>query len=176
MQTAYSLGKICFALPGRADMETFTGSHDLIKAGKAKLMTSVEDLFPYINAKRALPSQELPLLIGLGTDEQNILQLFTNQEVNIEYLTQKSGLAVAKVSALLIGLILKKRVRELPGKNYKRILNGQGPNHRRIARQNQNSKKIFGPGYSLNPRSAISAIFRKKSLASMSRTTSSPNT
>jgi DNA processing protein len=122
-ERAFSQRRPVFALPGRVDQETFKGNHSLIKQGKAQLIEDVEDVLKYFS-DGSLPlifkSSYQPAVI-LEKEEEDLLQLLPVQEVSIEEISTQIQWPIAKLSGLLMSLVLKKVVKEYPGKIYKKI-------------------------------------------------------
>ena len=124
---ATDYGRQIFAVPGRIDSPNSKGCHDLIKNG-AKLCESAEDildefeyLFPASN-KPATPAEtgELPGL-DLNDEEARVLDLLGKGELTVDEVIRGSGLAASKTNVVLLGLQMKKLVRQLPGRVYERI-------------------------------------------------------
>lgn len=121
-ERALSQGRPLFALPGRADQETFKGNHALIKEKKAELIEDVHDIL------RRFDDSSLPLIFNptplppchLEKEEEELLRLLPSQEITIEELTTKTPWPIAKLNGLLMSLVLKKRIKEYPGKVYKK--------------------------------------------------------
>jgi DNA processing protein len=124
MDLAFSQKKDCFTLPGRADMESFRGNHYLIKTHKAKLVENAhemlsilqKDCFPHADIKK----EEQCSLFDLDPEEQKLMKSFPAHEVCLEELSLLSKFPVAKLSSLLMGLVLKQKIREFPGKFYQK--------------------------------------------------------
>ena len=104
---AATLHRPIFALPGRADWPTFAGNHEWIKEGKAKLATSIDDLMEGISLKTV-------------QDSDPFLSLFGETERDLETLLDLTGLPLPKLNAHLMRLVLQGKIRELPGKLYKK--------------------------------------------------------
>jgi DNA processing protein len=120
-------GRQLFAVPGRIDSPQSKGCHDLIKKG-AKLCEGAEDilsefeyLFPPTN-RPPVDSQPgtLPAL-SLSEGEQRVLEALTVDETSVEEVIQRSGLPASAVSVALLGLEMKRLVRQLPGKVFVRL-------------------------------------------------------
>jgi DNA processing protein len=118
-------GRQVFAVPGRIDSPRSKGCHDLIKKG-AKLCESAEDiltefeyLFPASNRPKSQDQGELPAF-ALTENEQKIYDLIDNESKSIDDIVRGSGLAVSTVSATLLGLEMKRIIRQLPGKMFVR--------------------------------------------------------
>ncbi len=120
---AVDYGRQLFAVPGRIDSPRSKGCHDLIKKG-AKLCEGVDDIFgefEYLFPVRARPDEQG----GLGTlhlveDEQRILAVLDTTELHMDEIIRNSGLSSSVVSVALLGLEMKRLVRQLPGKFFVR--------------------------------------------------------
>jgi len=110
---ALEQGREVFAIPGSIHSPQSKGCHSLIKQG-AKLVESAQDILEELGfasgAVKIGGSAEHPLLTQLGFDA-----------VDIETLTQRSGLTIAEISAMLLQLELDGAVATLPGGLYQRI-------------------------------------------------------
>lgn len=117
-------GRQIFAVPGRIDSPQSKGCHDLIKKG-AKLCEGAEDilcefeyLFPADNRPAATaPSPVLPALT-LSDNEQRVWAQIGLEEQPIDDLIRRAGLPSSAVSVALLGLEMKRLVRQLPGKRF----------------------------------------------------------
>lgn len=123
MDRAFVQGRKLFAIPGRADWEQFKGNHALIKNGQAYLVENARDVvehFEKLNLftekKRSLPAKPL-----LDKDENDLFSTFPLGEFGIDQLQQMTKLPISKLSVLLMSLVLKKAIKEYPGKIYKKI-------------------------------------------------------
>ncbi len=107
---ALSLKRPLFAVPGRVDWPSFLGSHLLIKEGKAKIATALEDLVAGVSKKLSFSSKDEPLLA-----------LFGETEKDVETLLALSGLPLPHLNAELMRLLLQGKIAEFPGRLYKRL-------------------------------------------------------
>jgi DNA processing protein len=123
---ATEYGRQVFAVPGRIDSPRSKGCHELIKKG-AKLCESAEDilgefeyLFPATNRPPA-PNETgtLPAL-ELSEQEQRVFACLGKEELSIDEVIRKSGLPASAVAVTLLGLEMKRIVRQLPGRCYLR--------------------------------------------------------
>jgi len=110
---ALEQGRDVFAIPGSIHSPQSKGCHSLIKQG-AKLVESAQDILEELGYHHqpiaADPSTEHPLFDHLGFDP-----------VDTETLSQRSGLTVAELSAILLRLELEGAIAPLPGGRYQRI-------------------------------------------------------
>jgi DNA processing protein len=118
-------GRQVFAVPGRIDSPRSKGCHELIKNGGAKLCESAEDilcefeyLFPSSNRPEVLrDAPDLPAF-ALSPNETALYALIDKEEMSIDDLIRRSGLAPSAVSVTLLGLEMKRLIRQLPGKMF----------------------------------------------------------
>ena len=114
-------GRTIFAVPGRIDSAFSGGSHQLIKTG-AKLVEDVDDIlqeFEFLIPKKK-QEVELDLMmrpeVQLSAEEQAIVKALAPGEQDVDTLARLVELPAAKISALLIGLEMKRVIRMLPGR------------------------------------------------------------
>lgn len=119
---ALEQGRQVFAVPGRIDQPQAGGCHQLIKDG-ARLVESVEDVLAEFEF--LLPRAEMPVPAApqgnLSEEEKKILETLGRDELQVDVLTRKCGLPSPVVSATLLKLEMKRRVRQMPGKVFTRI-------------------------------------------------------
>jgi DNA processing protein len=117
-------GRQVFAVPGRIDSPRSKGCHELIKKG-AKLCESAEDIlteFEYLFPNSNRPKQgqdELPAF-ALTENEQKVYDLIDKESKHIDDVIRQSGMAASTVSVTLLGLEMKRIIRQLPGKMFVR--------------------------------------------------------
>jgi DNA processing protein len=124
---ATEYGRQVFAVPGRIDSPRSKGCHELIKKG-AKLCESAEDilsefeyLFPPTNRPPAPNETGVLPAIALSETEQKLYGLLkTEDEMSIDDLIRSSGFPPSTVSVALLGLEMKRLVKQLPGKMFLR--------------------------------------------------------
>ena len=122
-ERAVSQGRPAFALPGRSDQETHRGNHQLIKEGKAKLIENGRDILQFFDAcplPQAFASFEKPHT-ALEKDEAELLKKMPIQEASVEELAMHVQWPIGKLNGLLMSLVLKKMIKEYPGKIYKKV-------------------------------------------------------
>ena len=123
---AVEYGRQVFAVPGRIDSPRSKGCHELIKKG-AKLCEGAEDvlsefeyLFPASN--RPPGASETGVLPGitLSENEQKIYDALSKEPASTDEVIRHSGLPSSTVSVALLGLEMKRLIKQLPGKLFVR--------------------------------------------------------
>lgn len=120
MEQARSLQRKTFAIPGRIDSANFEGNHNLIKNHLAQLVSHPQEIADFLQLEYK-DSVNIQAGVPLSQEERGFLDLFPGQEVCIDDIIRKSPFPIQKVNTLLISLTLKKRLRQYPGKVYKRV-------------------------------------------------------
>lgn len=122
MQRAKEQGRKLYALPGRVDSDSFKGNHYLIKNGDAELIEDARDILNSFNGLFTYQGAPAPKpMAPLEKEEEHLLSLLPNEELSIGEIIKISNLPIFKLNILLMSLVLKKVVREHPGKIYKRV-------------------------------------------------------
>ena len=129
---AMEFGREVFGVPGNVTQDVSFAPNQLIKQG-AKLVTNAEDVIEELSTPvRAALVQAEPveaeqrnLLVneGLTDTEKKLYALLTAEEAQpIDYLVETSGLNSSEVLATLFTLEMKGVVRQLPGKQFTKVL------------------------------------------------------
>jgi DNA processing protein len=129
---AMEFGREVFGVPGNATQQVSFAPNQLIKQG-AKLVTCAEDVIEELPTpvRAALVQAEQPeaeqrnLLAGnsLNGSEKKLYELLTAEEpVHIDDIVERSGLNSSDVLATLFNLEIKGIVRQLPGKQFCKVL------------------------------------------------------
>lgn len=123
---ATEYGRQVFAVPGRIDSPRSKGCHDLIKKG-AKLCEDAEDilsefeyLFPASNRPPSPGETGVLPALELGGNEQKVYDALNDEESSIDEVIRRSGLPSSAVSVALLGLEMKRVIKQLPGKLFVR--------------------------------------------------------
>ncbi len=117
---ARDFGRALYALPGRVDTPAFVGNHALIRNGEARLVARPADIledFGELDLREGRDAPEAPAEpIGLTDDERRLWQaLPPGEDASLEALAERAGLPLPAVSALAIGLQMRRLIRPLPG-------------------------------------------------------------
>ncbi|MDA3890239.1 MAG: DNA-processing protein DprA [Salinivirgaceae bacterium] len=116
---ANSYSRDVFAVPGRLHDTYSLGTNKLIKANKAALIETVEDLEYIMGWEAVQESIQQQLFHNFSNEEQIIMDLFNKgEELNIDNICRSSGLTMSKVSAILLTLEFMGAVKCLPGKVF----------------------------------------------------------
>jgi DNA processing protein len=129
---AMEFGREVYGVPGNATQPTSFGPNQLIKQG-AKLVTSWEDVIeelPTPIRAELLPvesanSEQRTMLVeqALEPNERILYDLLVQDEARlVDDLVENSGLTSSEVLATLFDLELKGVVRQLPGKQFLKVL------------------------------------------------------
>jgi DNA processing protein len=127
MALAQMQGKPRFALPGRVDDANFSGNHHLIRQGVQLITNAREIADNFDNLFLPQSCSITPILakksaIPLGAEEEQFLQQLTQEEMTVDAIVGRTKIPVMKVNVLLMSLVLKKVVKEFPGKIYKKMI------------------------------------------------------
>lgn len=123
---AVEYGRQVFAVPGRIDSPRSKGCHELIKKG-AKLCEGAEDilsefeyLFPTSNRPAGASETGVLPCISLSENEQKIYDALSKEPSSTDDVIRSCGLPSSTVSVALLGLEMKRLIRQLPGKMFVR--------------------------------------------------------
>lgn len=123
-EIANTYNRDVFAIPGRVDDKFSAGCNELIKANKAALVESAEDIMNQLGwrqdaaTKKAKPSQ-LAIFNELKQDEKELVNILQqNGKLPIDSICLRAKLPMSKVSSALLNLEFQGVVRSLPGKIY----------------------------------------------------------
>lgn len=129
---AMESGREVFGVPGNVTQEVSFAPNLLIKQG-AKLVTSAEDVIEELPTPvraalvqaEAVESAQRNLLAadGLNATERKIYEMLSAEEArHIDELVENTGLNSSEVLATLFSLEMKGIIRQLPGKQFSKVL------------------------------------------------------
>jgi DNA processing protein len=129
---AMEFGREVFGVPGNVTQPVSFAPNQLIKQG-AKLVTCAEDVIEELPTpiRAALVQAEKPeaeqrnllAAAALNGSEKKLYELLnTDQPVHIDDLVEGSGLNSSEVLATLFNLEMKGVIRQLPGKQFSKVL------------------------------------------------------
>jgi DNA processing protein len=121
--TALDQDREVFAIPGNIIEKRSAGPNKLIREGRAKLITSVEDIFAELQIQLSLPLGVKPERFApdLSPAEQHIFSLLTSEPIHIDSLAEQANTVTSDVLVTLLSLEFKGIVRQLPGKFFMKI-------------------------------------------------------
>jgi DNA processing protein len=120
--SALDQGREVYAVPGPIHDPRSAGPHALIRDGRAKLVTGLEDVVAELRLSPAssarvsvMPMPDLTLF------ERAIYERVSVEPVHIDELAERSSMGPADALVALLGLEFKGLVRQLPGKWFVRM-------------------------------------------------------
>ena len=102
-----------FAFPGRATDHGSSGCNRLIREGRAKLVTSTDDILEELDLTVAVQQLEIKAVLPANDEESRLLALLSHQPVHIDELSRQSALTAPTVASTLMMLELKGAVRQV---------------------------------------------------------------
>jgi DNA processing protein len=125
--TALDQNREVFAVPGPVDSQKRSGTHLLIKEGRATLVEGIEDIlveltprFKHLSLVKTRVSRQSPPA-DLTLFEQQVYLVLGNEPLHIDSLALSAGIPTADALVQLLSLELKGIVRQLPGKHFVRV-------------------------------------------------------
>lgn len=119
MTLGKEMNRPLFALPGRADSENYRGSHALIKSCAARLVESPKDV---ILALGGTPKAKIAAQRSTPTDEEaRFLSFFSSEDISLDALAERTALPPHTLNVVLMRLLMKGHIKELPGKRYRKL-------------------------------------------------------
>jgi DNA processing protein len=121
---ANSYNRDVLAVPGRPEDQWSAGCNNLIRSNKAALVACADDIEYFLNwksEKSKLPVQRT-LFSELDENEKLIFELLVKEgEMNIDAICRSTGIAVYKLSSLLLQMEFKGVVKCYPGNLYQTV-------------------------------------------------------
>jgi DNA processing protein len=123
--TALDQNREVFAVPGNVTEKRSSGPNKLIREGRAKLVTTVDDVLEELEmqlrpilkrgSRPEAPPPELTLF------ERKLFDVMNTEPIHIDALAEQSGLATSDALVSLLSLEFKGLVKQLPGKMFLRM-------------------------------------------------------
>jgi DNA processing protein len=121
--TALDQNREVFAVPGNITEKRSAGSNKLIRDGRAKLVTNIDDIISELRLQLHLPFDEhvqSPPL-DLTSSEQAVFNILSSEPIHIDALAEHADSAPSDMLVILLSLEFKGIVRQLPGKMFVRL-------------------------------------------------------
>jgi DNA processing protein len=120
--TALDQDREVFAVPGNITEHRSSGPNKLIREGRAKLITSAQDIFDELAVQLHLTFREHEKKIpsDLNPSEQSLLNILSDTPIQIDALSEQTDLSSSDALVTLLSLEFKGLVRQLPGKLFVR--------------------------------------------------------
>ncbi|MGB9772932.1 MAG: DNA-processing protein DprA [Bacteroidota bacterium] len=127
--TALDQNREVFAVPGSVLDKRSSGCHRLIKEGRAKLITSVDDVLaeleaslrPILKRRHGEEKRESPAAESLNLFERKLYDVLAEGTLHIDLIAEKAGMSTSDALVHLLSLEFKNMVRQLPGKMFSRV-------------------------------------------------------
>lgn len=124
--TALDQNRDVFAVPGLITEIRALGCNTLIRDGRAKLITSVDDVLSELSTKlkpllREVPKNEKKNNICLSLFEKKIYDTLNDEPIHIDLLAERSEMTTSDALVNLLSLEFKGLVRQLPGKMFVKL-------------------------------------------------------
>jgi DNA processing protein len=109
-----------FAVPGNINQRRSNGTNKLIREGRAKLVSSVNDILTELRIQIDLPfpETEAPVPPSLTPNERCLFEILTSDPQHIDTLSDRTGKPASDTLVTLLSLECKNLIRQLPGKYF----------------------------------------------------------
>jgi DNA processing protein len=122
--TALDQNREVFAVPGSIMEKRSSGSHKLIREGRAKLIQHVDDILEELGpqVRHLLKKEHAPeVAIEMTLFEKKIFDVLSNEPMHIDALAELAETSTADALVTLLALEFKGLVRQLPGKLFMKL-------------------------------------------------------
>jgi DNA processing protein len=121
--TALDQNREVFAVPGNLTEKRSAGTNKLIREGRAKLITSLDDVLDELRLHIPLTTtqREPEETIELTLFEQKIYEVLTSDPLHIDLITETANVSTSDALVTLLALEFKGVVKQLPGKYFARV-------------------------------------------------------
>jgi DNA processing protein len=121
--TALDQNREVFAVPGNITEKRSSGTNKLIRDGRAKLITCVQDIYDELalqlhfsfNQANVQPQSDLT------PAEQSLFRLLSDEPIHIDILAEQADISSSDALVTLLSLEFKGVIRQLPGKLFVRL-------------------------------------------------------
>jgi DNA processing protein len=107
-----------FAFPGRATDKISAGCNRLIREGRAKLVTSTDDILAELDLTTAVRQLEIKAVIPANDEEGRLLALLSHDPVHVDDLVRQAAMPAPTVTSTLMMLELKGSIRQIGTMSY----------------------------------------------------------
>src|SRR5437660_4475449 len=121
---ALEQGRSVYAVPGHINAPSAIGSNRLIQQGAKLVMDGndiLADLQILLPETKPSPQAAARVLPPLSEEERKVFDAIETSETQIDEIATKSNLPTGTVSSTLLGLELKRLVKQLPGKYFVKL-------------------------------------------------------
>ncbi len=121
---ALEQGRLVYAVPGHINAPSAMGSNRLIQQGAKLVMDAsdiLDDLQILLPEAKPAPQAAARPLPQLSAEERLVYDAIDASETAIDAIAAKTALPSASVSSTLLGLELKRLVKQLPGKYFVKL-------------------------------------------------------
>jgi DNA processing protein len=118
MQFALDQGRDTFAVPGSIFSRASAGTNDAIMAGKAKLVSSAEDILSELNLNMIIQQEEVRDIVPDTPTEKLLLGILGQEPVHIDEIVRQANLPITTVSSTLCLMELKGMVLRADNSRY----------------------------------------------------------
>ncbi|ANE48960.1 hypothetical protein SY83_15965 [Paenibacillus swuensis] len=121
---AFNENREVFAVPGYFSSPKSQGTHELIKNGKGRLICSIGDILEelsYLKPGPVLGKHAVPAVmpeVELTSEERQLMEHMTIEGITLDELHSRSNIEFGHLHALLLHLLIKKQIKQLPGSCY----------------------------------------------------------
>lgn len=126
---AKECGRKVFVIPGPIDDDLFKGNYHFLKSCRndrsVEMMTDIEQLSDFFNCKKVLTEDitalATDLFSGLEKNEETVCRLILENREGVDFdtLSIKSGFSPNELPSILLTLMMKETIEELPGKIFR---------------------------------------------------------
>jgi DNA processing protein len=124
--TALDQNREVFAIPGAAGTKVKSGTNQLIKEGRAKLVETIDDVLAELqpqlrrHLRQAAAAEPRPPA-DLSLFERKLYDALGDEPVHIDVLAAQTGMTTSDALVQLLSLEFKGAVRQTPGKMFRKL-------------------------------------------------------